>query len=180
MLHIEETVLVIIDVQGKLGHLMYEKEQLFTNLQRLARAAKVLDIPVLWNEQYPQGLGPTIPELSAELQEIANPIIKCTFSSCGAAAFMESLKALGRKQILIAGIETHVCIYQTAVDLVKLGYQVEVVADAVSSRTKENKQIGLEKMKEKGASWTSTEMALFELVKVAEGAKFKAILEIVK
>ena len=90
------------------------------------------------------------------------------------------LKALKRKQVLIAGIETHICVYQTAIDLINLGYEVQIVVDAVSSRTMENKQIGLEKIKDAGATLTSIETSLFELLKIAKGARFKEILKIVK
>ena len=93
---------------------------------------------------------------------------------------MRELRALNRKQILITGIETHICVYQTAMDLINLGYEVEVVADAVSSRTVENKEIGLEKIRDGGGKSTTTETALFELLKVAEGEKFKEILQIMK
>jgi nicotinamidase-related amidase len=93
---------------------------------------------------------------------------------------MRELEAVGRRQALLAGIETHICVYQTAVDLAGQGYEVQVVTDAVSSRTAENRQLGLERMKEAGARLTSTEMALFELLRVAEGPKFKEINRIVK
>jgi nicotinamidase-related amidase len=93
---------------------------------------------------------------------------------------MGALKATRRKQVLLAGIESHVCVYQTCRDLLDLGYEVQVVADAISSRAPENRQIGLERMKEAGATVTSTEMALFELLRVAEGPKFKEITKIVK
>ena len=93
---------------------------------------------------------------------------------------MQALKGVNRKQVLIAGVEAHVCVYQTAVDLLNLGYKVEVVADAVSSRTAENRHIGLQKIKGAGAALTSTETALFELLRVAAGTKFKELLKIVK
>jgi nicotinamidase-related amidase len=103
-----------------------------------------------------------------------------SFSCCQNDRFASALKALNRKQVLIAGIEAHICVYQTAVDLVGLGYEVQVVADAVSSRQIENKEIGLQKMKAFGISLTSVETALFELLKVAEGEQFKKIIKIVK
>ena len=93
---------------------------------------------------------------------------------------MEALDASGRKQVLILGVECHVCVYQTAIDLIEKGYEVSVVSDAVSSRTLENKIVGLERVKQSGALITSAEMALFELLKVADGAKFKQILKVVK
>ena len=179
MLTTENTALLIIDVQGKLAQLMQGKEVLFENLQRMIRGAQILGIPIIWTEQNPKGLGPTIPEVAHFLSDY-QPIGKLSFSCCGNEDFMRELRALNRKQILITGIETHICVYQTAMDLINLGYEVEVVADAVSSRTVENKEIGLEKIRDGGGKSTTTETALFELLKVAEGEKFKEILQIMK
>ncbi len=158
---------------------MHEKELLFKNVQKLIKGIQVLGIPILWVEQNPQGMGPTIPEIADILSNI-QPIIKMSFSSCRNDRFVQALKALNRKQVLIAGIEAHVCVYQTAADLVGLGYEVQVVTDAVSSRTIENKEIGLQKMRDSGVSLTSVETALFELLKVGEGEQFREILKIVK
>ena len=123
MLEIENVVLLIVDIQGKLALLMHGKELLFKNVQKLIKGIRVLGIPILWVEQNPQGLGPTIPEISAMLPDI-QPISKMSFSSCRNDRFLRALKALNRKQVLIAGIEAHVCVYQTAVDLVDIGYEV--------------------------------------------------------
>ncbi|WP_372678673.1 hydrolase [Desulfosarcina sp.] len=179
MLKRENALLLIVDVQGKLAHLMHEKERLFDNLQKLIKGIQVLGMPVLWVEQNPIGLGPTIPEV-ADLLPDSRPIDKMSFSSCRNDRFLQALKALDRSQVLIAGIETHICVYQTAVDLVKMGLEVQVMTDAVSSRTPENKAIGLQRMRDAGAGWTSVETALFELLGVAEGETFKALLKIVK
>jgi len=179
MLKIDNVTLLIVDIQGNLANLMHAKELLFRNIQKLIKGIQVLGIPILWLEQNPQGLGPTIPEIADLLSNI-QPISKMTFSSCQNDRFVRALKALNRRQILIAGIETHICVYQTAVDLLDLGYEVQVAADAVSSRNVGNKEIGLQKMKDFGASLTSVETALFELLKVAEGEQFKEILKIVK
>lgn len=179
MLKIDNCVLVIVDVQGKLAQLMHEKERLFENLRRVVKGAQILGIPILWNEQNPLGLGATIPEL-AELLTDQKPLVKYSFSCCGNPEFVEQLLKLGRKQALLVGIETHVCVYQTAVDLVAKDYDVQVVVDAVSSRTPDNKQIGLARMKGYGATLTSAETALFELLRVAEGPQFKAISKLVK
>ncbi len=178
MLEIDNTVLVVIDVQGKLAQLMHEKADLFGNIRKLIQAAGVLEIPIIWTEQYPAGLGPTIPEIAELLT--GEPIAKISFSCCGERRFVEAMGELGRNQVLLCGIETHVCVYQTAVDLLGTAYEVEVVADAVSSRTPDNKDIGLAKIKDAGADITSVETAIFELLKAAEGEKFKAILRIVK
>jgi nicotinamidase-related amidase len=180
MLTLNNTALVVIDVQGKLAQLMAQKEALFENLQKLIKGVQVLELPIIWNEQLPEKLGPTTPEIAELLVQSTRPIAKSSFSCCGNPPFMEALKATGRKQVLLTGIETHICVYQTCRDLLDLGYEVQVVTDAVSSRTPENRQIGLERMKEAGATATSTEMALFELLRVAEGPKFKQITKIVK
>jgi hypothetical protein len=179
MLKIENTVLSIVDIQGKLAHLMYEKGLLFKNIQKLIKGIQVLKIPIIWMEQNPKGLGPTIPEIAGLLSD-HQPISKMSFSGCRNDRFLQELKTLNRKQVLISGIETHICVYQTAADLVGLGYEVQVVTDAVSSRTIEDKKIGLQKMRDSGVSMTSVETALFELLKVAEGEQSKEILKIVK
>ena len=179
MLKIDNTALLIVDIQGNLAHLMHGKELLFKNVQKLIKGIQILGIPILWVEQNPQGLGPTIPEIADILINI-QPISKMSFSSCGNDRFLQALNALDRKQVLIAGIETHICVYQTSAELVDIGYDVQVVTDAVSSRNMTNKEIGLQRMRDSGVSLTSVETALFELLKVAEGEQFREILKIVK
>jgi nicotinamidase-related amidase len=179
MLKKENAVLVLVDIQGKLATLMHNKEEFFTNLAVLIKALKILDIPIIWNEQLPDKLGPTIPEIK-ELLDGLEPFEKNTFSCCGTTAFMDKLVSTGRRQILLAGMETHVCVYQTALDLIPKGYEVHLVADAVSSRTLENKLIGIQAIKDLGARLTSVEMALFEMLNVAEGEQFKNIVKLLK
>ena len=179
MLRAREAVLVIVDVQGKLAQLMYERDRLYHSLRTLIKGFQVLQIPILWLEQYPKGLGPTVPEI-AELLADGSPIAKVCFSGCGEAEFVERLKDVDRRQVLIAGIEAHVCVYQTVRDLLADGYHVEVVADAVSSRTAENRQIGLDRMAGAGAAITSVEMTLFELMEKAGTPEFKEIVGLVK
>jgi nicotinamidase-related amidase len=179
MLKPDQTALILIDIQGKLAQLMHGREALFEQLARLIRGAKALGLPVLWLEQYPQGLGPTIPEVASLLPD-ARPVAKTSFSACGNADFLAQLSSAERRQVLLAGIEAHVCVYQTARDLLEAGYEVEVVADAVSSRTEANRQLGLQRMSDAGARLTSVEMALFELLRTAEAPAFKDIARIVK
>ncbi len=179
MLEPEEVVLAIVDIQGKLAHSMHEKESLFENVQKLIKGIQVLGVPILWVEQLPEKLGHTVDEIADTLSGI-QPITKNSFSCCRNDRFMQALKALNRNQVLIAGIEAHVCVYQTAVDLVNAGFEVQVVTDAVSSRNVWNKEIGLQKMRDHGVRWTSVETALFELLKVAEGEQFRKIIKIVK
>jgi len=179
MPEIQSCCLVVVDVQGKLAQLMHGRESLFKNIQILIKAAKILGIPIIWCQQCPKALGPTVPEISQLLVD-NEPIDKASFSCCGQDQFNSKLETLERQQILLCGIETHVCIYQTAADLRRKGYQVYVVADAVSSRAPENKQIAINKMAVEGISISSTEMVLFELLRTAEHPKFKQIAALVK
>ncbi len=179
MLEIKNSCLIIVDVQGKLAQLMYDKEALFKNIRILIQAAKELSIPILWCQQVPEALGPTVPEIS-ELLTDNQPINKSAFSCCGDEKFNSALQKLGRKQILLCGIETHVCIYQTAVDLKSKGKDVHVIADAVSSRTRDNKKLALKKLKTKSIDIDCVEMVLFELLKTAQHPSFKTIAKLVK
>ncbi len=178
MLEIGKSSLVVVDVQGKLATLMHDRQLLFKNIRILIEAAKILDIPVLWTQQCPAALGATVPEIAELLTDIT-PIDKSSFSCCGDTQFMRKLN-FNRPQILLCGIETHVCIYQTAADLRDKGFTANVIADAVSSRSLENKQLAISKMQSLGIAITSTEMALFELLKTADHPKFKQIAKLVK
>ena len=179
MLAADNSVLLVIDVQEKLFRAMNQKEQLSDNLQRLIKGIQVLEIPILVTEQYPEGLGSTIPEIAQLLPDI-RPIPKVSFSCCGDDTFLQAFKKLSRKQVLIAGIESHICVYQTAADLLTAGYEVHAVSDGISSRTEQNRDIGLKMMTQHGAKVTSTEAVLFELLKIAKGDKFKAISKIMR
>jgi len=179
MLDTEKCCLVVVDVQGKLAQLMYERQALFSNIQILIKSAKILNIPILWAQQCPENLGPTVPEI-AELLAENEPVNKSAFSCCGDDRFNARLNALTREQVVLCGIETHVCIYQTANDMLRKGFDVNVVADAVSSRTAENKQIGINRMTAEGAKIVSVEMALFELLKNAEHPQFRQVARLIK
>jgi nicotinamidase-related amidase len=179
LLTTDNTVIVAIDFQERLFPVMHAKEKLLQNVVKLIKGAGVLEIPVILTEQYPKGLGPTIPEIKALLPG-AKPVEKVCFSCCDNDAFNQSLESLKRKQVLIAGIEAHICVYQTAMALARKGYEVQVVTDCVSSREPENKTVALFKMGAAGISPTSAETALFELLRVAQGDKFKQISSIVK
>ncbi len=179
MLEPAQCCLVVVDVQGKLAQVMINKEALFKNVQILIRSAQLLDIPILWCQQVPQALGPTVPEI-AELLTGVEPIDKSSFSCCGAPRFVERLESLGRAQVVLCGIETHVCIYQTALHLLAQNRLVTVVADAVSSRTAENKQIALDRLAHERVALASTEMVVFELLRTAQHPRFKEIAKLVK
>lgn len=179
MITTENTVLVLIDIQEKILRAMHDASALLENLKKLVGGVQLLGVPILWTEQNPAGLGPTVPEIAGLLTD-KKPVSKFSFSCCGAEPFIDDLKACKRKNILAAGIEAHVCVYQTVADLIDLKFDVEVVADAVSSRTPENKAIGLEKSKAAGAALTSVETVLFELLKEARGDRFKEVSKLVK
>jgi len=179
MLEIQDSCLVVIDVQGKLAQLMVDRDSLFKNIRILVQAAKILEIPILWCQQVPEALGPTVPEI-AELLAGQEPIDKASFSCCGEERFSTALDALGREQVLLCGIETHVCVYQTAMDLMEGGLDVTVIADAVSSRTQQNKETALTRLSDEGAAISSTEMAVFELLKTARHPQFREIARLVR
>ena len=179
MLESKTTILVIIDVQGKLAQIMHDREDLIKNLQILISGAKLLEIPIIWMEQLPDKLGPTIPEIQELLPDM-EPIVKDVFSCARNEEFNGRLQELHGHDIILAGIESHVCVYQTAMDLLGQDYAVHVAADAVSSRTDSNKQLGLERMLLEGVVQTSVEMVLFELQGVATGDRFRKLAKLVK
>lgn len=179
MLDSKDTAIVVVDVQGKLARLMHNSEAFIHNIRVVLQAGQVLGLPILWAEQVPEKLGPTVPEI-AELLIDYQAVRKTSFSCGGNAEFNKALSATGRSQILLLGIEAHVCVYQTAIDLLDQGKGVHVVADAVAARAPENKEIGLRRMCAVGAVLTSTEMCLFELLKAAEGDEFKHITRLLK
>ena len=175
----DNTILLLIDVQGQLAQLMHEKEKMFKSLGTLIQGMKILEVPILWMEQIPKNLGPTTEAISKYLTE-EEPIEKFSFSCCGNPEFMEKFKNAGRTQVLLTGIEAHICVFQTGYELIKQGCQVQVVADCVSSRTKENKEIGIQRIVQTGGQATCVEMAFFELLRAAKGDKFKQIIKLIK
>ena len=175
----EATILVLIDYQERLFPVMHDRERLLRNVLKLVRGAAVFGLPVIVTEQYPRGLGPTLPEIRDLLPGVT-PIAKTCFSACDEAGFMAALDASGRRQVLLAGIETHVCVCQTAVTLARSGRQVHVVTDACASRDPANEVAAYTKMQAAGVSPTNVEMALFELLKVGQGGVFKQIRDIIK
>jgi nicotinamidase-related amidase len=179
MLTIENSLLVVIDIQGTLAQKMHDKDFCYENVIKMIKGAQVLNVPIIVTEQIPEKLGPTIPEI-AKLFPDFQLIPKTSFSCCGEPEFMKKFNAIGRAQILLTGIEAHVCVYQTAIALKSLGYEVHLLTDCVSSRTAENKLTSIERMKTDGIKLTTAEMALFELMKIAEGDKFREMVKIVK
>lgn len=179
MLKRNDTVLLVIDVQGNLAHLMDNRKDLFENLQKIIKGTQIFGIPSLWIEQNPQGLGATITEI-AEILADSPKIEKLSFSCLKTPAFETALKQTGRRQVLVSGIEAHICVYQTSLDLIEAGYEVYVVSDAVSSRKRENKTLALENLRAAGAKISSVEMALFEILQKAEGELFKKLVALLR
>ena len=179
MLKKDEVVLVVVDVQGKLAQLMANKTNLFGRLEQVIKGFTALNLPIIWLEQVPVKLGTTIPEVANLLPDI-NPIAKTSFGCMGCEEFRLALQETGRKKVVLVGIEAHICVYQSAAQLLESGYDVTVIAEAVSSRTPENCTIGLNRMAQLGASISSVEMLLFELLETAEAKQFREIATIVK
>ena len=161
MLKIEECVLVVVDVQGQLAKVMHQSELLHHKLKTLIQGAQLFDLPILWLEQIPQKLGGTSGSLAIELKKTTTPIAKYHFSGWQTDDFQQQLQNLRRKQIILAGIETHVCVYQTCRDLLDNGYQAHLVTDALASRTEANKVNGIKMMQQHGALTTNVESLLF-------------------
>ncbi len=174
-----EPSLVVVDIQEKLLPTMSQSEQVVENTMRLMRGATLLEVPVLLSEQYPKGLGPTIPEINALVEE-EDKIAKVSFSCGGEPAFVEALETIGRRQAVVCGIEAHVCVQQTAFDLMKRDYKVFVASDATSSRTEENHRLAMERLRQNGCEIVSTEMVLFEWLKSASHPSFKEISALVR
>ena len=179
MLKKEKAILSLIDVQAKLHNVIHEKEKLEDNLVRLVKGLQVLEVPILWMEQYPEGIGPTIPSL-AELLTQQQPLIKNCFSACGLGSFNKELIVSGRNQVLVCGTEAHVCVYQTVRDLLTEGFEVFLVTDAVGSRTASNRDMAIRIMEKMGAKLTTVEMALFEMLNESGTDQFRRISRIIK
>jgi len=175
----EGAVLLVIDVQEKLFPHMAEKERLVKSIEKLISFAEIMKIPVLLTEQYPKGLGHTIPEVKKLVPHI-QPIEKVEFNCLGSEKFKESLTQLKAKTLIITGIEAHICVSQTAIEGLSNGYRVCVIGDAVSSRSLEDKAISLERMRQCGVTIASTEMIIYELLKKAATPEFKKALILIK
>jgi nicotinamidase-related amidase len=171
----DRTTLVVVDVQEAFRKAVPDFERVAKATATLIEGAEALGVPIVISEQYPKGLGETAPEVAEHLPEGTEPLEKVVFS----AAEAEGFDLGGREQALVCGIETHVCVNQTVLDLLDGGTEVQVAEDAVGSRTEENKQVGLHKMERAGAVLTSVETALFELLGRAGTDEFKAVQKLI-
>jgi nicotinamidase-related amidase len=180
LLHADDVLLVVVDMQEPFLRNIHEKDRLVKNVCGLIQGADVLRLPIVSTVQNYAAMGDTIPEVKKLLPPLLPPFNKMSFSGYADPGFASEVNRSGRKQILLCGVETHICISQTALSMLSAGYQVHVVADAVSSRTAENWRIGLEKIRQAGCLMTSLETALFEMLREAGTPEFKEILKIVK
>ena len=176
----EGTVLVVIDVQEAYRPVLFEYERVAAAVARLIQGAVALGVPLLATEQYPKGVGHTVAEVARHFPVGTVPIQKMSLSCCGAEEFMTALIKLGCHQVLIAGIEAHACVNQTAHDLLAAGFQVHVAHDATSSRRREEYVVGWEKMVRAGVVPATVESALLELLRTAEVPEFKAVQRLIK
>jgi nicotinamidase-related amidase len=177
----EQCALIVVDIQQKLLPPIFQKDQLVHNAQLLIRAAGILKIPAMVTTQYSKGLGQTVPEI-ASLLPTAETIDKDRFSCFGSDSFCTLLKHLpgNRNTLLLCGMESHICVTQTALGALREGYLVHVASDAVSSRTEWNWKIGLERMRAAGAVISSTEMSIYELMRSSSSPAFKEMLPYLK
>ncbi len=180
LLRSADSVLAIIDIQEKFRPTIAGIDALIRRTEILARAAIRLGVPVLATEQYPKALGATVPEIKRWLPDSQAYLPKMCFSSAACDPFREGLAATGRKQVVLAGIETHVCVLQTALELAAAGYSVFVVEDAVSSRSTADRQVALERMSRHGVERITTEMAVFEWLRQAGTPDFKELQALIK
>jgi nicotinamidase-related amidase len=171
--------LVVVDIQERLLPAIFENERLVQTTVRLIKGVTILGLPIFTTEQYRKGLGLTSPEVAAAIAGFA-PIEKVTFSACGANGLVAALKARKISDVILCGMEAHVCILQTCLDMLEKGFRVFAAADAISPRTQGNYKLGLERMRDAGGVIVSTEMVLFELLEKAGTAEFKKILALVK
>ncbi|KTD19322.1 YcaC like amidohydrolase [Legionella lansingensis] len=174
LLEKDKSCLLLVDVQEKLAPLVKDAENMLSRCQWMIRLAAELQVPLLVSEQYPKGLGPTIEPLKS-LVINQKRIAKVHFSCFRELTFKHQLEALERQQLVLIGIETHVCVLQSAIDLKDAGYDVFVVVDAVSSRFELDHKYGLKRMKQRGVQLVTSEMVFFEWVEQAGTAEFKAL-----
>lgn len=175
----DDAILLVIDVQERLVAVMPDRDKVVAATVRLIEGAKALSVPVILTEQYPKGLGPTVPAVREVIEENAL-VEKLSFSCCGEKGFDPLLESSGKRSVVIAGMEAHICVLQTSLALLERGYDVHVVGDAVSSRAPENRDTALDLLRDAGATVTTTEIVLFQLLERAGTPEFKAVSALVK
>ena len=176
----QRAALAIIDMQEAFRSKIAEFTETAARIALMVQAAKLLNLPIIVTEQYPKGLGHTASEIKDVLPASVEIIEKTTFSSCGVRPFEMQLEQTGAKQVIVCGIEAHICVNQTVHDLLDRGFQVHLLIDCITARNPNNREVGLEKMQMSGAIPATIEMALFELLRDAKHEQFKAIQGLIK
>ena len=179
MLNVDNAVLLIVDIQDRLVN-MLEKDTIVSKSCALGNAARILGVETIVSEQYPKGLGNTIEPLKTALGENVKYIEKTAFSLLNQEGFEEILASTGKKQVILCGIEAHICVFQTAMDLISKGYEVILVKDACASRNKFEFKTGIELMRQAGVKISRVEIVLFELLKSAKNPNFKEVQALIK
>lgn len=179
MLERDQVLLLVIDFQEKLFPKIAGAEEIAPRALKLVEFARLLELPVVWTEQYPKGIGPSTEAFREGLKGLT-PFEKTSFGCFGEAGFPERIADAGRRQLLVVGIETHVCVMQTVLAGLDLGYEVYVVRDAVGSRNVLDRDTGLERMRQAGATLVTAEMAMFEILRAAGTPEFKKVLPLIK
>ncbi len=180
LLQQQDAALIVVDIQEGFRPIIVDFDKIAERAVRMVKGCQILGIPVFVTEQYPKGLGNTAVEIKNLFDDSTGVFEKTAFSSCGAEAFVDGLTGRGIKQVMICGLETHICVNQTAHDLLDRGFQVHVLSDCVTSRFEYNRLAGLAKMQRSGVIESSIEMALFELMSDAKHEKFKEIQSLIK
>jgi nicotinamidase-related amidase len=180
MLNRDQAVLIVVDFQDKLLPSIAGREGLLKRAGRLIRGARLLELPILVTEQYPQGVGPTEGSVIEALGEAYHPIQKMTMSCMGVEAFQEALKATAKRQVLLCGIEAHVCVHQSAADLLEAGYEVHLIADCISSREARDAEVAIQRAAQMGCRISTHEMAIFEILRRADTPAFKEWIKIIR
>lgn len=179
MINTENTGLILVDIQGKLARTVYQSNILIANIEKLVKGCQILQIPIVWLEQYPKGLGNTVPELS-NLLDGQKPIEKRFFNAMEEETVRNAVTASNKQNWIVCGIEAHICVYQTAMGLLERDFNVEVPVDCISSRKEDSIKVAIDKFIQKGIGVTNLEMCLYELVKDSRTEGFKRILPLVK
>jgi nicotinamidase-related amidase len=180
ILELDQSALLIIDVQEAFRASMSDFEQLAKRIAIAAKGAQILGLPIIVTEQYPKGLGHTAPEILDVLPTNTSILEKTSFSSCGAQQFHDELHRRETRQVIVCGIEAHICVNQTVHDLLNAGLQVHLLTDCINSRNKKDRKAAVKKMKASGTVISSLEMSLFELMRDARHEQFKAIQGLIK
>lgn len=175
----DDSILLVIDPQEKLVKMIHNREEVVGNITRLIKFASIFDIPVVLTEHYPQGLGYSVDEVKSVLPAY-QPVVKRIFSCFGVPEFSAALEATGRKRLLVVGIETHICVWQTVMDALHRGYGVQVVADGVGTRKDADHETALVRMCQAGAVVTTSEALIYEVTYRADTEEFKKVLDLVK